>query len=283
MIKHSLLQDRILRQALDEDVGSGDITTETVIHDDSAGEALLLAKERLVVAGLRVFGRVFQILDSRIVVDSRYNEGDLAEAGSVMATVTGPMTIILKGERTALNFFQRMSGIATLTRQFVDKVRNHDVRIVDTRKTAPGLRILDKYAVRVGGGRNHRMGLFDGVLIKDNHITAAGSISDAVKHVRENVPHTLKVEIEVEDLSGLKEAIDAGADVVLLDNMAVDVMREAVRLAAGRVLLEASGNVSLDTVEAIAGTGVDIISVGRLTHSPRAVDVSLKVSACGAE
>jgi nicotinate-nucleotide pyrophosphorylase (carboxylating) len=270
--------DRIIRNALDEDVGSGDITTDAVIHDDSRGEALLFARERLIVAGLQVFGRVFQILDSRIEVHTRCLEGETATEDTVIAGVTGPMAAILRGERTALNFFQRMSGIATVTRQFVDKVRDRDVRIVDTRKTAPGLRVLDKYAVRVGGGRNHRLGLFDGVLIKDNHITAAGSISKAVKRAKETAPHTLKVEVEVEDLAGLKEAIHAGADVVLLDNMAVDTMRDAVRLATGRILLEASGNVSLDTVEAIAHTGVDIISVGGLTHSPRAVDVSLRVS-----
>lgn len=278
MIDCNMQIDRIIRHALDEDVGSGDITTGAVIHDDSRGEALLFARERLIVAGLPVFGRVFQVLDSRIEVHNRCLEGEAAKKDTVIAKVTGPMTAILRGERTALNFFQRMSGIATLTRQFVDKVRDRNVRIVDTRKTAPGLRVLDKYAVRVGGGKNHRLGLFDGVLIKDNHIAAAGSISKAVKQAKETAPHTLKVEVEVEDLAGLEEAIHAGADVVLLDNMGVDAMRDAVRLAAGRVLLEASGNVSLDTVEAIAQTGVDIISVGGLTHSPRAVDVSLKVS-----
>ena len=270
--------DRIIRHALEEDVGSGDITTDAVIHDDIRGEALLFARERLIVAGLPIFGRVFQVLDSRMEVHSCCSEGETVTEDTVIVRVTGPMNAILRGERTALNFFQRMSGIATMTRQFVDKVRDRNVRIVDTRKTAPGLRVLDKYAVRVGGGKNHRLGLFDGVLIKDNHITAAGSISKAVKRAKEIAPHTLKVEVEVEDLVGLKEAIQAGADVVLLDNMGVDAMRDAVRLAAGRILLEASGNVSLDTVEAIAHTGVDIISVGCLTHSPRAADVSLKVS-----
>ena len=283
MIDCNMQIDRIIRHAIEEDVGSGDITTDAVIQDDSSGEALLFARERLIVAGLQVFGRVFQVLDSGIEVHSRCLEGEGAKEDTVIAKVTGPMTAILRGERTALNFFQRMSGIATLTRQFVDKVRDRNVRIVDTRKTAPGLRVLDKYAVRVGGGRNHRLGLFDGVLIKDNHITAAGSISKAVKQAKETAPHTLKVEVEVEDLAGLEEAIQAGADAVLLDNMGVDAMRDAVRLAAGRVLLEASGNVSLDTVVAIAQTGVDIISVGGLTHSPRAVDVSLKVSGTGSK
>lgn len=278
MIERHLLIEQIIRNALEEDIGSGDITTDAVIHDDNRrGEALLFARESLVVAGLKVFGRVFQVLDPRIEVHSRYSEGETAKADSVMASVIGPMSAILRGERTALNFFQRMSGIATLTRQFVDKVRNWDVRIVDTRKTAPGLRVLDKYAVYVGGGKNHRLGLFDGVLIKDNHITAAGSIFEAVKQAKETAPHTLKVEVEVEDLAGLKEAIDAGAEVVLLDNMTIDAMKDAVHIAAGRVLLEASGNVNMDTVESIAQTGVDIISIGKLTHSPRAVDVSLKV------
>ena len=196
-------------------------------------------------------------------------------AGEKVCTLKGPVDVILLGERTALNFLQRMSGIATATQAYVKKVNNKDVRVVDTRKTVPGLRMLDKYAVKTGGGHNHRFGLFDGILIKDNHLVAAGSITRAIVLAREKSPHTVKVEVEVEDLAGAEEAVKAGADIILLDNMSPDAMAEAVRLIDSRALVEASGGITLENIHEIAQTGVDIISVGALTHSPRAADFSL--------
>lgn len=277
MIEDSVWLDRIVRNALEEDLGAQDLTTWATVPPEARGEAVLLARETFVLAGIGVFLRAFELLSSDIHSELRFQDGDTVPAGERICSVSGPTCVLLQAERTALNFLQRMSGIATLTRSFVDRVRPYKAKILDTRKTAPGLRFLDKYSVRMGGGMNHRMGLYDGILIKDNHIAAAGSISRAVALARQKVPHTLKVEVEVEDLAGLEKAIEAGADVILLDNMSPSEMKEAVRVTGGKVLLEASGNVRLENVEEIARTGVDMISVGALTHSPRAVDVSLEL------
>jgi nicotinate-nucleotide pyrophosphorylase (carboxylating) len=269
--------DTIIDAALDEDVGSGDITTAAIIDSSLKGKAQLVAKEKILLAGIEVFSRVFARLDPEIVVECTYHDGDVIPKGANIGTVTGSMRGILSGERTALNFLQHLSGIATLTRQYVEKTDPSTVRVIDTRKTTPGLRVLEKYAVRMGGGFNHRFGLFDGILIKDNHIAAAGSISEAVKKTRATVPHTLKIEVEVEDIKGLEQAIEVGADAILLDNMSVKEMKEAVSIAKGRVLLEASGGITLETIEAISKTGINLISVGAITHSARSVDISLEV------
>jgi nicotinate-nucleotide pyrophosphorylase (carboxylating) len=277
MIENQILLDRIIRMALEEDLGTGDPTTDAIIDHHTRGEAILVAREQMILAGLPVFRRVFLFLCPEIEFESYFEDGNLVPAGEKISLLTGSLSAILKAERTALNFVQRMSGIATLTKAYVDKVGSQRIRVVDTRKTAPGLRLLDKYAVRTGGGFNHRLGLFDGILIKDNHIMAAGSITRAVILARRRAPHTLKVEIEVEDLAGVKEAVQAGADVILLDNMSTDEMREAVQIASGRVTIEASGNVNLDNIREISQTGVDIISAGALTHSAPSVDISLEV------
>ena len=278
MNTHYLLPiDRIIDAALEEDLGPGDITTTAIIDASLTGEARLLAKEEIVLAGIEVFSRVFTRLDPHVEVSCDYSDGDLIAKGTFFATIKGSMRAILYGERTALNFLQHLSGIATLTRTYVSKTDPARVRVIDTRKTTPGLRILEKYAVRMGGGSNHRFGLFDGVLIKENHIAAAGSIANAVERVRAFAPHTIKIQVEVEDLAELKEAIEAGADAILLDNMTPELMREAVAITQGRVPLEASGGINLDTIAEIAQTGVDLISVGRTTHAARSVDISLRV------
>jgi nicotinate-nucleotide pyrophosphorylase (carboxylating) len=274
----SKLVDRIIENALDEDIGPGDITTAAIVDQGVHGEARLLAKEELVLAGMEIFARVFSFLDPEITLASRYEDGDAVQGGTSIARLMGPLREILIGERTALNFLQHLSGIATLTKRYVQKSYPAEVRVIDTRKTTPGLRLLEKYAVRVGGGSNHRFGLFDGILIKDNHIAAAGSISSAVERIKASAPHTLRIEVEVTDIKGLEEAITAGADAVLLDNMSLEELSSAVSLAGGRVLLEASGGVTLETIGEIAKTGVDLISVGAITHSARSVDISLEVT-----
>lgn len=278
MTETPLLRDRIIRAALEEDIGAGDLTTDLIVDPGRKATASLLAKEELVLAGLAVFSRVFEILSTDMRFVYSFSDGQSVPAGSEICRLSGPVSAILTAERTALNFLQRMCGIATLTRRFVEKCSGGKARIIDTRKTAPGLRVFDKYAVRMGGGFNHRFGLGDGILIKDNHIAAAGSIGAAVARVRENAPHTLRVEVEVVDLAGLREAMEAGADVVLLDNMEPALMREAAEIAGGRVLLEASGGIHLGNVAEIAATGVDLISSGALTHSPKAMDISLKIT-----
>jgi nicotinate-nucleotide pyrophosphorylase (carboxylating) len=278
MLETQIIIDRTLRRALEEDLGSGDLTTDAIVGPNRQARASLLAREELVPAGLPVFRRVFEILSTEMTFEFHFEEGQLVGEGERVCQMSGPADAILKGERTALNFLQRMSGIATLTKRYVDKIRSHKVRLVDTRKTAPGLRVFDKYAVRVGGGFNHRFGLYDGILIKDNHIVAAGSVTDAVSLAKQGCPHTIKVEVEVEDLDALEEAIRAGADAVLLDNMPPQTLKKAVRLSKGRVLLEASGGITLENIEEFAETGVDIISVGALTHSVHAVDISLEMT-----
>ena len=277
MFDNPIAINQIIQRALLEDIGSSDVTTEAIVDPKRRGKAELLAKEDIVLAGLPVFVRVFRQLSSEMGFEHYFRDGERVPAGERISLISGPVSAMLQAERTALNFLQRMSGIATLARKFVDRIGTRKVRIVDTRKTVPGLRLLDKYAVRMGGGANHRLGLFDGVLIKDNHIAAAGSIKEAIDLARDKVPHTLKIEVEVEDLDGVKAAVDAGADVVLLDNMSPAIMKEAVKLTEGRVMLEASGNINMDNIEEVAQTGVHIISIGALTHSVRAVDLSLEI------
>jgi len=277
MLENEISLDDAIRKALEEDLGPGDLTTEAIIAPESRGKASLLAREALVLAGIQVFSRVFKLLSAETAFEYFYSDGQSVPAGETICIISGPTGAILKAERTALNFLQRMSGIATLTKIYVDKVGSKKVRVVDTRKTAPGLRVLDKYAVRMGGGFNHRMGLFDGILIKDNHIMAAGSVAKAVSLARGGAPHTIKVEVEVEDLDGVEEALRSGADVILLDNMTPEMMQKAVDLVGGRATTEASGGINLGNIEEIAKTGVDIISVGALTHSLRAVDLSLEI------
>jgi nicotinate-nucleotide pyrophosphorylase (carboxylating) len=272
----------IISRALAEDIGSGDITSEWTIPADLRLRGDLLVKQVGVIAGLEVAALVFATVDPAIQFTPLANDGDRVTRGTVVARVSGPARSILTAERTALNFLQRMSGIATDTRRFVDAVSGTRAVILDTRKTCPGLRLLDKWAVRLGGAQNHRTGLYDMVLIKDNHITAAGGITQAVKRVRERIPRGILVEVEVKTLAELDEALALGVDRIMLDNMNLDDIREAVRRAQGRVKLEVSGGVSLSTVTKIAATGVDYISVGALTHSPQALDISLELYPQGA-
>ena len=269
--------DKIIDSALEEDLGPGDITTSAIIDSSLKGKAKLLAKEKIILAGIEVFSRVFSRLDPEIVVECTYHDGDVVPNGYDIGIIKGSMRGMLSGERTALNFLQHLSGIATLTKRYVEKIDPSKVRVIDTRKTTPRLRILEKYAVRMGGGFNHRFGLFDGILIKDNHIAAAGSISKALAKIKANVPHTLKIEVEVEDIKGVEEAIVAGADAILLDNMSAKEMKEAVSIARGRVLLEASGGITLESIGEISKTGINLISIGAITHSARSVDISLEV------
>jgi nicotinate-nucleotide pyrophosphorylase (carboxylating) len=271
--------DDIIRRALAEDLGDGDVTTLNTIPPDAAYTGDFLVKAPGIIAGLQVAARVFGDLDPSVQFQALAAEGDRVNGGDVIATVTGPGRAILSGERVALNLLQRMSGIATSTRRYVDAVSGTRAAILDTRKTVPGLRVLDKWAVRLGGGQNHRFGLFDMALIKDNHIAAVGSITEAVRRVRAGDSRHRPIEVEVTNLDQLREALVLPIDRILLDNMSNDLMRAAVEMAAGKIPLEASGNVNLDTVAAIAATGVDFISVGALTHSVKALDVSLDLRA----
>ena len=268
---------KIIQSALEEDISTGDITTAAVLTGNETGKATAFAKIELVAAGIDVFRETFLVLDSRIQFIGCCEDGQVVQKGGSLAEISGNLGSILTAERVALNFLQRMCGIATLTRKYVDAIQGTRAKILDTRKTAPGLRCLDKYAVKIGGGMNHRFGLYDGILIKDNHIAAAGGISQALTRARGRFPHTLKVEVEVKNLSELKEAFDSGADTIMLDNMTVGDMKKAVDIINRRVPLEASGNVSLTNVRQIAETGVDFISVGALTHSVPASDISLKI------
>jgi len=271
--------DSIIRNALREDIHTGDITTRSVMLSPRQALARLVAKEAFVLAGIEVAARVFRMLDPATLFTSRFKDGALCSTRDVIADISGTDAVILQGERVALNLLQRMCGIATLTSRYVAAVAGTTARIVDTRKTTPGLRVLEKYAVMVGGGSNHRAGLYDAVLIKENHITAAGGITAAVTRSRTVIPHTMKIEVETENLAEVAEAVACGADIIMLDNMDIATMREAVALIAGRSLVEASGGVNLDTVRGIAETGVDLISVGALTHSASAVDISLLLEA----
>jgi nicotinate-nucleotide pyrophosphorylase (carboxylating) len=267
--------DRIIQVALAEDIGLGDITTESVVDATTQTRAELVAKEDFLLAGIDVAARVFSLLDPAISFEKLLEDGQRVRRGEVLAWLKGSARPMLSGERTALNLLQRMSGIATQTAVCVEAVAGTGAAIVDTRKTAPGLRSLDKYAVRMGGGRNHRIGLFDGVLLKENHIAAAGGIAQAVAKARLRAPHTLRVEVEVRDLAEVEQALAAGADILLLDNMELGDLAAAVAIIGDRALTEASGGVTPDTVRAVAETGVQLISLGMLTHSVRAVDISL--------
>lgn len=269
--------DEIIELALEEDIGSGDLTTSALIAHYARAKAVILAKQEGIIAGLPVAERVFKHLDNELRWEAKKQDGERISSGQLVVELEGDLQAILMGERTALNFLQRMSGIATLTAKFVEAVRGFPVKILDTRKTAPGLRMLDKYAVKVGGGFNHRFGLYDGVLIKENHIKAAGGIAKAVSQLRERVPPTVKIEVEVKDLKEVEEALRAGADIIMLDNMSIKEIEEAVRFIDRRALVEASGGVTLENVREIAATGVDLISVGALTHSVKALDLSLEV------
>ena len=265
---------------LKEDLGRGDITTQSVVRGGARGRGRFLAKQDFILCGLEIGEAVFSALDNSVVLESRVYDGQNINAGTEFARIEGPAAALLTGERTALNIMQRLSGVATLTKAFVDRVEGTGARITDTRKTTPGLRILEKYAVTVGGGVNHRFGLDDGVLIKDNHIALAGGARRAVELARNAVPHLMKIEVEVANSSQLREAIAARADVIMLDNMSVDEIRESVKLIRDQVpgvLIEVSGGVSLENVRAFAECGVDLISVGAITHSAAAVDISLKI------
>jgi len=264
-----------IEAALLEDMPEGDVTSESVIPVEARSEAYFLAKEDGVLAGLDVAARVFTKLDPAVIFIERFKDGASFHQGDKLARVKGPTISLLKGERTALNFLQHLTGVATATRRFADAVAGTRAKILDTRKTTPGLRLLEKYAVRTGGGTNHRISLSDMVLIKDNHIRFVGSVAEAVRRVRAKIRPGIKVEVEADSLLQVREALAAGADWIMLDNMPLETMSQAVALAGGRVPLEASGNMSLERVRAVAETGVDYISVGALTHSARAVDISM--------
>ena len=270
--------DPLIELAFEEDIGIGDITTEATVPPTQKGVGTLLAKSNGIVAGLPVAARVFEKLDATLTFRRLVKEGDAVVADTPIAAVQGSAKAILIGERTALNFLQRLSGVATLTAQFVEAVADYDTQIVDTRKTAAGWRAAQKYAVRVGGAQNHRFGLYDGVLIKDNHIVAAGGIGNAVQRARQTVPHTAKIEVEVETLEQVEEALKAGADILLLDNMPPGIMQRVVQAVSHQAVTEASGGITLDSVKAVAATGVDFISVGALTHSAMPMDISLNLT-----
>lgn len=268
--------DKIVLNALEEDMPYGDVTTDNLIPENDVTEAKFIAKADGVIAGMPVVARVFELIDETISIDIFKNDGDTVQKGEIIAILKGHTAGILKGERTALNILQRLSGIATRTKVFTDLVKDFDVSVADTRKTTPGLRYLEKYAVRCGGGRNHRYSLSDAVMLKDNHIAAGGGILSAVSKVRANIPHTVKIEVEVENMDMVREAVESGADIIMLDNMNEAAMAEAVKYIDGRALVEASGDVTEERMVAIAQTGVDIISIGRITHSVKAMDISLR-------
>jgi nicotinate-nucleotide pyrophosphorylase (carboxylating) len=267
--------DAAIDAALREDMPEGDVTSDSIIPAGARSEAYFLAKEDGILAGLAVAARVFERIDPAVIFIERFRDGASFGKSDKLARVKGPTAALLKGERTALNFLQHLCGVATVTRRFVEAVAGTKTRILDTRKTLPGLRLLDKYAVRAGGGTNHRVSLSDMVLIKDNHLRHVGSVAEAVRRARSRVRAGVRIEVEAANLLQVREALAAGADMIMLDNMPLETMRQAVGLAGGRVPLEASGNMTLDRVRSVAETGVDYISVGALTHSARAVDISL--------
>jgi len=268
---------KLIEEALSEDIGPGDITSEAVIPEEASATAEIIAKQDLVLAGILLIREAFRKLDPWVQFTPLAHDGSTVQSGSIIAQVQGKTRALLAGERVALNLLQHLSGIATHTARFVEVLKGSRAEILDTRKTLPGLRALEKYAVRMGGGRNHRFGLYDGVLIKDNHIAAAGGIIKAMAGVRKKVHPLLKIEVEVKTLDEVREAMAAGATMLLLDNMSPNLMKQAVSIVSGRVLVEASGNVTLDTVKAIGETGVDFISSGSLTHSAPAADISMKI------
>ena len=268
--------DDIILRSLEEDAPFGDITTDVTVAGDATASGVFRAKESGVLCGIDIARRTFELVGGEVAFVKKKADGDLLEKGDIVAEISGNAASILMGERTALNLMQRASGIATATRRAMQAVEGTQARITDTRKTMLGLRKLDKYAVRAAGAVNHRFSLSDGILIKDNHIAAAGGIAPAVRAAKRKAPHTLKIEVEVESLDGLREALEAGADIIMLDNMSCALMREAVELTAGRAVLEASGNMGERDLAEVAATGVDLISIGGLTHSVKALDISLK-------
>ncbi len=273
-----LILDEFIEKALIEDIGTGDITTSSVVPKGTTSTARLIAKEDGVICGLMVFMRVYAVLDERVKVIPLVKDGSFVCKGSVIATVEGPSRAVLTGERTAINLLQHLCGIATRTRAAVKAIEGTRARITDTRKTTPLMRELEKYAVSVGGGINHRFNLSDGVLIKDNHIKAAGGITAAVQAARESAPHMLKIEVEVENFEQVEEALNIRADIIMLDNMSIPDMAKAVEMINGRAIVEASGNMGEKDLKEVADTGVDLISIGALTHTVRAMDISLRFS-----
>jgi len=269
---------QLIETALAEDIGPGDITTDNLVSREKTGTAEIIAKQPLILAGLDVAVQVFTDLDPDLEINTHCADGDQLKAGAGILSLAGKLRSLLYGERTALNFLQRLSGIATHVRPYVEAVQAHPVKLVDTRKTTPGWRALEKYAVRIGGATNHRMGLYDGVLIKDNHIAACGSITTAVTRVRAHTSHLVKIEVEVSTQAEVAEALQVGADVIMLDNMDLDKIRAAVEMIDRQAIVEISGNVSLEKLPSLAATGVDIISVGALTHQARSVDISMRIS-----
>ena len=272
----------LIKSSLEEDIGAGDLTTLSTVPPEAQGKGLFRAKRDCIVAGLFLLQKIFSFLDERVRVHCLCQDGDRIAKGSVVAEADGPVRALLMGERTALNFLQRLSGTATLTRRYVDAVKGFPCKVIDTRKTTPGLRTLEKYAVRMGGGTNHRLGLYDAALVKDNHIAASGSISQAVQNIRRHAPFMARVEVECSDLKQVQAALDAGADVIMLDNMGTKEMAEAVRLINKRAWVEASRGITIERVREVAEAGVDFISVGALTHSAPAVDFNMKITAAKA-
>ncbi len=268
--------DQLIRMALQEDITSEDVSTNAVMPTEVKGTVDLIAKEDGIIAGLDVYARVFQMLDEKTEIDFKCKDGDEVKKGELMATLTGDIRVLLSGERVALNYLQRMSGIATYTRQVAKLLEGSKVTLLDTRKTTPNCRVVEKYAVRVGGGCNHRYNLSDGVLLKDNHIGAAGSITKAITMAKEYAPFVRKIEIEVETLEQVKEAVEAGADIIMLDNMTPEVMKQAVELIDGRAQTECSGNITKENIARIREIGVDFVSSGALTHSAPILDISMK-------
>ena len=275
-ITMTLNVDHLIKEALQEDISSEDVTTNAVMKEAVTGEVQLICKQDGVVAGLDVFHRVFTILDEKTEIDFHCKDGDEVKKGELMATVTGDIRVLLSGERVALNYLQRMSGIATYTHSVAMLLEGTKTKLLDTRKTTPNMRIFEKYAVRVGGGYNHRYNLSDGVLLKDNHIGAAGSVAKAVEMAKEYAPFVRKIEVEVENLDMVREAVDAGADIIMLDNMSPEDMKEAIRIIDGRAETECSGNVTKENIDRLTSLGVDYISSGALTHSAPVLDISLK-------
>ena len=275
-ITMTLQAEHLIMQALEEDISSEDVTTNAVMKEAVKGQVDLICKQDGIIAGLDVFKRVFQLLDDHIQVELYCKDGDKVKKGQLMGTVTGDIRVLLSGERVALNYLQRMSGIATYTNEVASLLKGSNTKLLDTRKTTPNMRIFEKYAVRVGGGYNHRYNLSDGVLLKDNHIGAAGSVKKAVQMAKEYAPFVRKIEVEVENMDMVKEAVEAGADIIMLDNMSPEEMKEAVELIDGRAETECSGNVTKENIERVVSVGVNYISSGALTHSAPILDISLK-------
>ena len=275
-ITMSLQVDRLLLQALEEDISSEDVTTNAVMPEAAAGQVELICKQEVIIAGLSVFRRVFELLEEHTRVDFFCRDGDAVKNGQKLAVVSGDIRVLLSGERVALNYLQRMSGIATYTRQLADLLKGSGAKLLDTRKTTPNMRIFEKYAVRVGGGFNHRYNLSDGVLLKDNHISAAGSVKRAVEMAKEYAPFVRRIEVEAETPEMVREACEAGADIIMLDNMSDDQIRQAVEIIGGRAKTECSGNVTRENILRLASLGVDYISSGALTHSAGILDLSMK-------